>query len=461
MASALPNKDLVHLVDRLVEKIHVELQSAIDDGRLLTRNGVRRQFKCEGLRYDEDGAHCIQGRIEYVEVKDWAPRDFFKLRDKIKVTSEYSSVAEFLNHNFSALELAGSLDGFVEQLMRSTIPGEEPVDSSFVSDFIQWISERKVRTEALVEIDGIVVRSDAIQIQWRDTEILLRPTSQADIEQEITMGTSEWDYTAPPSAILEIRTNGGWWEAQNGLHQSLAILRLFGVGSVCYKRAKFRGRQFAGVYPGTIRPSKHFSKFKYSVGQESSGKLIKFWQHLVTFLAPPLVHETSKTKDYLATAYERYSEALTSNMGFERTVADSVMALESLFLSDSSELQFRLKMSVAKVLGLLGHDPIKVAALVKLAYRIRSTFVHGGFLNPKEQKKIERLYESEQEFVRLLLDYARICIIIFATIHSKPRNEILDLIEHSMTSSSATQDLETLLENAASILKLDATVVQK
>jgi hypothetical protein len=330
-----------------------------------------------------------------------------------------------------------------------------------VSGFIEWITEGRVRTEVFAEIDGIAILCDPIEIQGLDTPILLRPTSQADMEQEFLIGMRGEDYSQPPSAMLEIRMSGLENEVQNRVRQSVAILRLFGIGSVSYGCIRIRGQYFAGLQANLIRQMRPFPKFRYSVNQESGQSLILFWNHLLNCLPSHLFDVRSKTKDYLATAYERYSEALTASMGFERTVADSVMALESLFLTDSSELLFRLKMSVAKVLGLLGHDPLKVAGLVKLAYRIRSTFVHGGFLNPKEQKKIERVYETEQEFLRLLLDYARICIIVFSTIHAMPRNEILDLIEHSMISCTATQQLQRLLENAASILKLDATSVQE
>ena len=148
-------------------------------------------------------------------------------------------------------------------------------------------------------------------------------------------------------------------------------------------------------------------------------------------------------------------------MGFERTVTDSVMALESLFLIGFEELQFRLRLSVSRILGMLEHDPLKVASVLKQAYRIRSNFVHGGKFTPKERKKIENSHGSQQAFLRLLLDYTRICVIVMATMCSRSKPEMLNLIEKSLISSTAGRELGALLEPAASILKLDVTSLDK
>jgi len=109
----------------------------------------------------------------------------------------------------------------------------------------------------------------------------------------------------------------------------------------------------------------------------------------------------------------------------------------------------------------LGHDPGDVAALLQQAYGIRSSFVHGGFVTPKEQKKIESLYGNQQEFLKRLLNCARISITVMVTLHSKPRDEVLALIEESMISAAATKQLEELLGDAANILQLDAHSLEK
>jgi len=447
--------DLNDLMNELLERIQSEVKLAIFDKRLLTRSKVLANQKFE-FDYGEDGARCRKGWVEHANVADWWPEELINLVSLIKNSAEFHRVMEHLNNILPGPQwLERSLSEFVKQVSRSLIPGEKPISRPVIQDFIKWVTEKQVSTIALAEIDGVVIQSGPIQASNGGTQILLRQTTRADIEYELTPNVSRADHIHPPSAILEVCTKGGVNEIQSIVRQSLAILRLFGVGSVDYRRIRIEGYNFAGVGVETIGKinTDFFPKLKYTIKEDCRNRLILFWAYLKNHLPSHLFDITSTTKDYLSIAYERYSEALTAKSGFERTIADSAMAFESLFLRQSTELQFRLKLSVAKILGILGHDPKEVAGVIKEAYKVRSNFVHGGFLAPNDRRKIERQYGSLTEFQRRVLDYARISIIAMTTIRGKSRNETLDLIEDSMISQFAGNELKDLLENAQPLLK--------
>src|SRR5207245_1531791 len=118
---------------------------------------------------------------------------------------------------------------------------------------------------------------------------------------------------------------------------------------------------------------------------------------------------TAKTEAGIA--FERYVRASTGNAIAEDRIALAVMGMEALLLSEPRDLRFALAIRGARLLGTAGIDPDKVQSDVKLAYDVRSAFVHGGTLSREQRRKVERQHGSVEQFVLRMLDLARRIIL--------------------------------------------------
>ena len=98
---------------------------------------------------------------------------------------------------------------------------------------------------------------------------------------------------------------------------------------------------------------------------------------------------------HLAIAYRHYSEALLSLIRTEEKITNAVIGLESLLLAENQEISFRFWVRGAKILGLLNYSPLDVKKILKIAYDIRSTFVHGDDL--ELDKKLSKINKNQQQ----------------------------------------------------------------
>jgi hypothetical protein len=121
--------------------------------------------------------------------------------------------------------------------------------------------------------------------------------------------------------------------------------------------------------------------------------------------------QQGRAKTEAGIAFERYVRASTGNAISEDRMALAVMGMEALLLSEPRDLRFALAMRAARLLGAAGIDPDKVRSDVRLAYDVRSEFVHGGTLSGGRRRKIERQYGSVEQFVLTTLDLARRIIL--------------------------------------------------
>ena len=183
----------------------------------------------------------------------------------------------------------------------------------------------------------------------------------------------------------------------------------------------------------------------YKIDQQNSDKFINFWQEMAPKIPEGFYRSGQVTTNYLTIAYQRYCDALIQTGIFEARIASAVMGLEALMLPDQveGELSFRLRTYVAKVLGLLGHDAIAVKEVVKRAYSIRSTYVHGSKLSNKDEKSLVQQHSNLSKFTELVLDYLRM-IIIVALVIEKTKGAYIPLIDDALVSESKRNELTEL-----------------
>ncbi len=244
-------------------------------------------------------------------------------------------------------------------------------------------------------------------------------------------------------------------EIQERVSQAVAILRLFKVGSVEYISYRMHSESVinamaSGTISSTIPPK---SLEKSLIIEEDVQRLKSFWGTMTRSM-PSSFYTLGETRiDHVDIAYKRYCDALFQNGLMERRIANTVMGLESLFLKggETQELLYRLHMRVAKILSLMGHDPYVVRELLKDAYRVRNSFVHGAHLEYKEKRTLNNKYGDIKSFLQALLDYLLICIITIIFV-SKGKEELLDLIDDALIDKVKDGQLNSLLNTAKSII---------
>jgi len=114
-------------------------------------------------------------------------------------------------------------------------------------------------------------------------------------------------------------------------------------------------------------------------------------------------------------------------------------ALEALFLKNEPELSHRLAQRVSVFLRALGPqaDARSTYDNVNKGYKIRSTFIQGGSLKPKDRPHADSL-------APVLLEYARVCVLAFFQIPTR-KDQLLKQVDRAMIDPAGVNELEASL----------------
>ena len=100
----------------------------------------------------------------------------------------------------------------------------------------------------------------------------------------------------------------------------------------------------------------------------------------------------------------------------------------------------------AKILATLGRNPIEVREHIKDAYAIRSTFAHGGHLDYKAKKKLDRKYGGVKKLLHSLLDYLRVSILV-SIMSRMSKEELVDLVDDALIDSVKNDELRNRISD--------------
>jgi len=470
--------DIRNLLKQLACRIKKEVREAVSQGKLQPREELYFRTKIDGFRYGEKGVEISGTSSQHIVKKTWFSGGIAQVTNSIRQSREYSSTIKLLTKNYKkgdrilgeGVTRVGMLADLLNELARSFLP-----DSNFdteidtvITTFLKKLGKQPLNYRTEVELSRIVVLTPSIEFTVEGHTIVLRPVTVEDLEQEFPvyefqLGTvkpyvkSDLQYWTLPSAILTIECLAKERdEIAMKIHQAMAILRLFrtaGVDIISHRVYSESATSHTSFYSITATSSERFRSAlgQYQVSEEEIEQLIDFWKVMLARL-PQGIYDTRATKpDYVTLAYQRYCDALLQNGVLERRIANAVMGLEALFLTGQDELSFRLRTYVAKVLGLLGHEPLEVKDAVKRAYNIRSTFAHGGQLSRKDEGKLHARYGSVDNFLQLILDYLRVSIIIMIVTRIG-KEDFFNLVGDSLIDEVQNNLLNRLLSTARSII---------
>jgi len=443
-----------------LKELALEVKRTIGDGisRGIIKPGYElyQRWKIDSFQYTDRGVTEYGAHGEYITKPSWL-RAAVDLRESVKKSVEYDSTLSKLTNFLCNADVATrALDSFVGKLIDECLHNpklEEAKIDTIIKVFSDDIRQEPVKCGVEVELLGIVLRPSKVEPL---PGITLRQIKIEDLEKERPVyGFMEDRFLPTPSAILNIEFLGrGSRELQRRVEQSIAILRLFKVGSVKYTTYHMYSDSITDGAHGTIIAGRTESALETClVTEEDVQKLKNFWQTMSEIMPSTFFDlETTKT-DYLTIAYNRYCDALFLNAILERRIANAVMGLEALFLKSGElqELPYRLSFRVCKSLCLLGHDPYEIKKIVGDAYKIRNLFAHGGHLSYEQKKRIESRYKDVRNFLLPLLEYLRLSIIVMMC-SGREKGELIDLIDDSFVDKKREAALSQILSRARDII---------
>jgi len=391
---------------------------------------------------------------EIVREQDWAEIVFDFVREKVESLSEFKqlsqTIAERYEGNINKLaqgcnresQSAFWLKTFIQKLIYKKLKNEisEDIIIDYASLFKSELELSPLEYEYKHYLEGIFLEPESIKI---NDNVLIRKTRKEDFEytRDIFFDTPRPQYRSIPLAILEItvvaKDERECHEYINRIFNSLRLYRLCSV----YSTETIRTKRTA-IWPGDLSHSwsyKNYSPFKRATITESEIEtfvdFIKTMEHKLNF--------NKEDKKYRAfyISLDRYNTALLEAIDVERKLMSAVMGLESLFTfeRDRGENAFKLSIRCAKLLGLIGFDVEKVKRLIEEAYGYRNKVAHGSYIPSETRKKMNEVLPE-------ILNYLRASLIIFILCQKIGKDKIVEMIDKSMISENAHNNLKELLE---------------
>ena len=180
------------------------------------------------------------------------------------------------------------------------------------------------------------------------------------------------------------------------------------------------------------------SLFKYSLSEEEVPALKAFYKAIKPVLPIGVVERRLLS---LKVALDRYNNALLEPIETERKLMMAVMGLEALYTleSDRGEIPFKLGVRTAKLLSLIGHEPIEASLKINKAYSIRNKIAHGSIISEEKRKEVSSLLKD-------IAIYLRESLVIFALLERRiERGKLIELLDYSLINEERTKELRSLV----------------
>ena len=221
---------------------YLNVKEVIDDG--ISKGTIKPDeevfllWKVDKFQYTDGG--ITEVRIMNISLNHHG-FTIFMLIDRLRKSNEYISALEHLTTVFEKGDVSSNaLKYFVKEVINKYLYNlnnpkfEEGEIDDLIKIFLKDLREEPVKCGAIVELVGIILRPDKVELS---DEITLRKTRSEDLEIEspldsLILPTSLLSIHTP-SVILEIEfSERGANGIQRRVEQSIAILRLFKFGSV-------------------------------------------------------------------------------------------------------------------------------------------------------------------------------------------------------------------------------------
>ena len=366
-------------------------------------------------------------------------------------TEEYRQLADYIKKNLPQEESGSEeISFFIQRIIRKysetfTISQSQinTVTQGFISDLTKTVPE----SMAIVQLVGLILHPEEIVL---GSGIKIRKPRKEDfeIERPVSLTLHEPPYLKT-TAILEIskQTNRPM-DIQAEIEKAITLLQLFRVGSIKYTTGRMHSSSRSTLLNCTMGSGdSNYPVYTYIINDGESENLQYFCNALSERLPLNIFQLWGQDKDYQSIAFDRYEDALIQTGIDERKITNIMMGFEALYFkkNERQELDYRLQMRIAKVLGKFSFDPILVKNAVKDAYNIRSIFSHGSLLSTEKKESYQNKYEGGVGgLTKLVLDFLRISLIVSISIEME-KAKWIDLIDNALIQESENEELDNVL----------------
>jgi hypothetical protein len=440
----------------LVEEIRGSVSRAVSNKAAQPEDQLLFHWKAGHFKYTDHGVECGH-EGDYITRKTWlkASANIWK---EVSARPAYTTALRELGRAYPAdMEMPKHLEIFTYSIIRLCFgeggDGPDAEIDNIIDRFSRDLAGEPIAYKAEMQLQGIALRPERILL---DVGVTIRQPVTEDLELTVHAVPFGSQDQPRPSAIVDIEVLAGKGQQrllQTKAEECVALLRLFKVGSVRWVTLDMKSESLAhsGLLPARMGSGSGLASLDTClITEDDKDKLKAFWRVMGAAL-PKDIYSSPKEVSHLTLAYDRYSDALLQNGVVERRIANAAMGLEALWLDEMQELSFRLSLRVSKLLSLMGKQPLEVRGVINDAYRIRSTFAHGGHLEYKNKKKLESKYGEVKEILHRVLDYLRVSIIAMVLCR-KGKHEFIGLIDDALLDPEKNEELKTLIGPASRLL---------
>jgi hypothetical protein len=423
----------------LTERVVSEVRAWKESGRLALQRQkyfLRPDFS---LQYSVDPT-IINFPVEEGEEQVWPPDDFESfLKERIEPSSEYRDALRAVEGNPAGNTLLRALASKVayDSALATEERGIERNLESILRDLTGGVQDYTAK----IWLIGIRLTQDALQVS--DLLVFRRPT-RADMQEKVREYAVHYAHffsrDAWFSCIAELRVRTQRLaDMQREVDRLITALRLFRLGSVSTARYEFHTESFSPFGGGRLSGLTRAARIEYVLSPADVPDLDRFLRMLAPLL--PSTYELPQRKpDFLSTALQWYGEALLAMTPIEGTVAWAISCLEALFLGDNppSELLYRLTQRTASLLRCFGWGPLEMRKAMRIAYGVRSKYVHGAAPTKHSHEELVKLF-------REVAEYARVGCLIWAQLVGRDghkRKDVLGVLEEALVDDGARGQLE-------------------
>jgi len=420
-----------------------------ESGKIHKVKQVYFKTKIEKFEYDK-GMKGYTASSDHIEKEEWNWIDvFFTFEDSIKKLPSFKEAAKSMSEIYAKNQPQTEflLSSFCRVIARKSLEGladETVVD--LITTFINDIEGNPKTWNPTVWLQGIWLGID--KIQPIEGIVFRRPTPK-DLEFEypayIVSPLAPRPFPpASPSTILEIKHRAkNQPEMHEELQKLIATLRLYKTGSVENIRTEWRPKTVLHFGGTTYHTAPTAGAYKYGLDSTDTEPLKNFIETIKPLIPLEVTRGGVPSVDYTVIAIQRYNDGILKPETPEGRLTKGIMCLEALYLKpkEEGELAHRLGQRVARTLGLLDQQPLKVYNNVQRAYGTRSKFIHGSGIEKEERRNIAGLAKK-------IIDYARISIVIHLQLHAGKvdKEKFLALIDNSLLHENALAKLVDLVK---------------
>ena len=420
-------------------------------------------YQMETFNYDWD-------RMSFFTVYEWPSMVLADFMDKeIKTLPEFDIAVRALADEYKIPDIGPKvgLDMLLNLVVQENINDRITKDNlprhieAFINDYETYRNQSALTWNIHLWLDNISLESDEIEIA---SEVFLRkPTKEqlADIRPR-QIYISEWEKITGrglstgaifsfPVKTDERPGNRVYPEIiSTEIENWLNVLRLFKPTNVAvtYQTISPVSIVEHGMSEKVDRLSDQTWKGKIQYHDTSNFKL--YLRQNEELLLKDFVRRVKPSfKDFSLSSYlngslydlafHRYNDSLLKSEVNVYRILSAITSIETLLSRGETEISFKIRQRVAKLMSFFDFNALQVAELMKKAYSLRSKLVHGA----KPEEKKEDLLEFARENTHEILNFNRICLLISLQLKNiTGKEELILRIDNSFIDETTNKELK-------------------